>query len=184
MALLAAEHYRVISLAECVRRLEQRLPLRGYVALTFDDAYRDFLANVLPVLEHYRYPATLFVPTGLLGGASVWDSYDKSKPLMTWPELAEAQYRGVTVASHTVTHSRLTECDDRRLAYELQTSLDMLRERLDEVFPALAYPGGDFGLREQKAARQAGYICALGVTSRWGNGPETNLYHLRREKPA
>ena len=184
MAALSEHGYQVIALEEGLQRLEQRLQLRGCIVLTFDDAYCDFLTNALPVLEHCGYHATVFVPTGLLGGTAIWDSYHKNKKLMGWDELREVHRRGVTLASHTVTHQRLTECNDQQLEYELRASLDALREQFDDVFPALSYPGGYHGLREQAVARLAGYVCALGVASRWGNGPETNLYRLRRTKPA
>jgi len=183
MLALAAKGHEVISLGEGLRRLQGRQSLRRYVVLTFDDAYRDFLTNALPVLERFGYPATLFVPTGLVGGTATWDSYDPTKPLMDWDELREVHRRGVTIASHTVTHARLTECDERQLEYELRASLDTLRVRLGDVFPALSYPGGFYGPRERLAARQAGYVCAVGVASRWGNGTETDPFALRREKP-
>lgn len=182
MAILA-QRCQVICLEEGLGRLEKGSSLRGYVVLTFDDGYQDFLTHALPVLEQFDYPATLFVPTGLLGNTAIWDTHDESKRLLDWGELQEVNRLGVTVASHTVTHSRLTECDERQLEYELRGSLDILKERLSDVFPALSYPGGYNGPREQAATQQAGYVCAVGVASRWGNGPESNLYRLRREKP-
>ncbi len=182
MAALGERDYQVISLAEGLRRLGQRLPLRGYIVLTFDDAYRDFLSNAMPVLEALGYPVTLFVPTGLVGDQARWDSYDKEKQLMNWDELGEAHRRGVSIASHTASHARLTECSDEQLEHELGASLEILRKRLGDISPALSYPGGHYGAREIAAARRTGYICAVGVASRWGNGPETDLYRLRRER--
>jgi len=182
MAELRERKFRVIPLAEGLQRLRQRLSLQGYIVLTFDDAYRDFLANAAPILEALGYPATLFVPTGLVGGTASWDSYDKEKQLMNWGELREVQRRGMTIASHTVSHARLPECRDEQLEHELRASLEILRDRLGDIFPALSYPGGHYGAREIAAARRVGYVCAVGVASRWGNGPETDPYRLRRER--
>jgi len=103
MATLAQGNYQVIALQDGLARIQARQPLKRCIVLTFDDAYRDFLTQALPVLEQFKFPATLFVPTGCLGGTAIWDSYDQRKPLMTWQELAEAQARGITIASHTVT---------------------------------------------------------------------------------
>ena len=57
-------HYRVISMAEVLESLATGDPLPELaVLITFDDAYRDFADNAVPVLQHYHLPATLFVPT-------------------------------------------------------------------------------------------------------------------------
>ena len=152
------------------------------VALTFDDGYHDFLLHAAPILKRHDLPATVFVPTGHLGENAAWDSYDKSKRLLDWDELAEVQRMGFGVASHTISHPRLTECDDRTLEFELRGSLDQLKERLPEVVPLLSYPGGYFGSREMKAARAAGYTGAVGVASRFKNYFWTNPYHLRRRR--
>ncbi len=69
-----ASRRRVVSLSELVRTLERREPLHpGTVAITFDDGYRDFLTVAAPLLERYRVPATMFLPTGLITrGESHW----------------------------------------------------------------------------------------------------------------
>src|SRR3990167_6574045 len=42
---------------------KKELPLRA-VAVTFDDGYRDFRENALPILQKYNVPAILFVCAG------------------------------------------------------------------------------------------------------------------------
>ncbi len=42
------------------------------VAITFDDAYTGALRQALPELVRRSLPATVFVPTGLVGGGSFW----------------------------------------------------------------------------------------------------------------
>ena len=49
-----------------------RVPRRGIV-FTFDDGYADNLHTVLPLLERYRIPATMFVTSGERGGEFWWD---------------------------------------------------------------------------------------------------------------
>jgi len=178
----ALETKHVVSLSEAMDLLRSDRPLRNIYVITFDDAYLDFQTNALPVLREFGYPATMFVPTGLVGSCAVWDSFDKSKPLMTWKQLEECQQGNVAFASHTVTHARLTECSDAVLMDELQISLQMLEDNLDQVIPALAYPGGLHDERVRQAAQRVGYCCAFGAASRWGNGPESNLYQLRRQR--
>lgn len=51
----------------------------GAIVITFDDGYIDTLTNAKPVLEKFDCPATVFVPTGLLGRARDfwWDELAK-----------------------------------------------------------------------------------------------------------
>src|SRR5437773_12074408 len=60
-ALLArlAGQYRIVSLAEGAERLRGGKSLQRRLVLTFDDGYRDFLTNALPVLQELRLSATL-----------------------------------------------------------------------------------------------------------------------------
>lgn len=46
---------------------------RKSLAITFDDGHYDFCSNVLPLLEKYEVPATVFITTGLIGKeAELW----------------------------------------------------------------------------------------------------------------
>jgi peptidoglycan/xylan/chitin deacetylase (PgdA/CDA1 family) len=172
---------RVVSLREGLDYLRDGCPLRNVYVITFDDALLDFYTTALPVLREFGYPVTMFVSTGMVAGKAVWDTFDKTKPTMSWKQLEECQGEQVVYGSHTVNHIRLQECSDAKLADELETSLIYLQKRLDVVIPALAYPGGYHNARVRLAARSVGYSCALGASSRWGNGPESDLFQLRRQ---
>jgi len=70
LAYLRRHGYRTISLEEWQQALaarDGRIDDR-VVAITFDDAYRDFLSEAWPRLRHYGFNATLFVPTDHVGG--------------------------------------------------------------------------------------------------------------------
>jgi peptidoglycan/xylan/chitin deacetylase (PgdA/CDA1 family) len=60
-----AETGRVVSIEELLaaRRGQARLP-PGAVAITVDDAYRDFAEHIWPTMGGHGLPVTLFVPTG------------------------------------------------------------------------------------------------------------------------
>ncbi len=181
MEALATARVSVIDLSTALAGLKAWRSV-GAVVLTFDDAYKDFLVNAVPVLRRCGFPATVFAPTGLLGGISAWDSYDRSKPLMDWEELNEVQRLGFGIGSHTVSHPRLTQCDSQVVERELRLSLEELRSRLAKVVPVLAYPGGYYGRRETECVRDAGYVGAVGLASRLANYPWTNPYCLRRRR--
>jgi peptidoglycan/xylan/chitin deacetylase (PgdA/CDA1 family) len=71
-----AENRMVLSMDQLLADLRQgRVPRGGRVVVTFDDAALDAYSIAFPVLRRHGLPATVFVPTGLVGlpGAFWWD---------------------------------------------------------------------------------------------------------------
>ncbi|PZO02001.1 MAG: polysaccharide deacetylase [Hyphomicrobiales bacterium] len=64
LTLIRAEGYDLVSLDEAVARLSDPRKGRFFVALTFDDGYRDNVEHAWPVLAKHGAPWTLFVTTG------------------------------------------------------------------------------------------------------------------------
>lgn len=80
LGLIKAEGYDIVSLDEALARLSGYRPGRFFVALTFDDGYRDNLEHAWPVLAKHDAPWTLFITTGFVDRtARLW-----------WLELEEA----------------------------------------------------------------------------------------------
>jgi peptidoglycan/xylan/chitin deacetylase (PgdA/CDA1 family) len=181
MARLVERGFQVVSLDEGLRRMQTKVSLRRTVVLTFDDGYRDFLENAVPVLLRYCLPATLFVIPGKAGDKAEWHSYSRGRPLLTLEEIQQVKSLGISLGSHTMTHPDLTSLDEARLEYELREPLRWLAE-WGETFLAFAYPGGRFTRRERDTVAQAGYACAVKSGSLLGNEPKTDPFQLRREK--
>ena len=66
--------YRFLSLDEALESLAEPSPAQApFVALTFDDGYRDLVEFALPVLERHRAPFTAYVTTNFAEGeARLW----------------------------------------------------------------------------------------------------------------
>jgi peptidoglycan/xylan/chitin deacetylase (PgdA/CDA1 family) len=62
-----ANNYNVMSLDEIVQRVSKKESIRGCVAITFDDGFRDNYDNAYPILKKYDLPATIFLTTGYIG---------------------------------------------------------------------------------------------------------------------
>jgi len=180
MKLLAEQQFKVISLEEGCRRLASAQDLARTIVLTFDDGLRDFLTTAAPLLRQHRFTATLFVVTGRLGDTARWSSKDETSALLTQHELRELQSEGFHLGSHTVTHADLRTLDEAVLDRELADSRAAIAEMGETFFP-FAYPGGTFTQRERDAVERAGYDCGVIVGGRWGNGPETDRFLLKRE---
>ena len=55
------EHYRVVSLGQLCRELQEGHAVPPTLAVTFDDGYRDLYTYALPVLQKYQIPATVYL---------------------------------------------------------------------------------------------------------------------------
>jgi len=81
--------------------------------------------------------------------------FDEAKPL-TWEMLREMNDAGMTIGSHTKSHSLLTTEESDRVLQEVLQSKDALQQRLGVAPRHFAYPDGRFNARTAKAVA-AGY---------------------------
>ncbi len=127
------------------------------IMVTFDDGYRDNLTVAAPMLVELSIPFTVFVRT---------DAVSQRRAGFLGPEDVRelANLPGARIGSHSVTHSRLTDCDDLALARELSDSKDYLEDLLGSKIDLLAYPYGAVDRRVRDMAEDAGY--RAGVTCR------------------
>lgn len=145
-------------------------PARRTVAVTFDDGFRSVYAVALPVLRALGIPATLFVPTALIGqsepfgwpGLERWGRGRDRGELtgLGWDDVAQLAAQGWEIGSHARTHARLTELDDAALSAELRGSREECATTLGRGCDALAYPYGALDARVVAAAAAAGYRAA------------------------
>ena len=116
---------------------------RSTVAITFDDAFRDFAEAAHPVLDSLQLHATVFVPTAVVGGTENWVGANKPpRPLMDAGTIRALSAAGVDFGSHTRTHRDLTTLSDDDLETELSVSRRELEEMLGKAAPHFAPPYG------------------------------------------
>jgi predicted ATP-grasp superfamily ATP-dependent carboligase/peptidoglycan/xylan/chitin deacetylase (PgdA/CDA1 family) len=84
--------------------------------------------------------------------------------MLRWEEVRDLAADGLAIGSHTMTHASLATLDPDQLAWELETSRQVLETRLGRRVTLLAYPFGKPGHVSEAtatAARAAGYSAAV-----------------------
>ena len=189
MAQLREFGYTPIALDRVIDHYVDGTPLPlGAVLITFDDGYRDNLANAVPILQRYGYPAVLFVPIGYLGGRRPLPHDEHLavrgivNPTLDWSELADLEDAGVRIESHGIGHRPLADLEVDEAAREITLSKLRLEEALGRPVRAFAYVKGSeahYRLVHLSLLRQAGYDIAFTSIS-GANGPGTDPLQLHR----
>lgn len=101
---LAENDYRVLTLGQYFAWRRNHSDQLGRVAiLTFDDGFLDFLTEASPRLEEFGWKATVFLPTGHVGGTDSWEK-TPSRPLLHWRDVRQLHANGTEFGAHTVNH--------------------------------------------------------------------------------
>lgn len=172
LGVLAHRGYEGLTLAEAEhRRASGTLPRRS-VVVTFDDAYAS-TTHARAILDDLGFPGTVFVVTGFPDsgrliswpGVEQWSTSEWAVEMtpLRWDELASLKDGGWEIGSHTVTHPKLPEIADDRLAEELGASRETIIERLGTC-ETIAYPYGLADERVAAFAGRAGYVAGVTLT--------------------
>ncbi|OXS33404.1 polysaccharide deacetylase family protein [Streptomyces sp. XY006] len=140
------------------------LPARSAV-LTFDDGFADFHATVAPLLAARGLPATLYVTTGALGGASRSPEHGSllpPAPMLTWRQVRELD-ACVEIGGHTRTHPQLDALPRRAAREEIEGCKARLEDALGHPVDAFAYPHGYSDRVVRHLVEEAGWTSATAV---------------------
>jgi len=139
----------------------ENLPERG-VIITFDDGYASFLDYAYPLLEGYRFSATINIIGEWVGGAIAERG---NRPLLSWDEYRYLAASGrVTLGCHT--HGLHHRGGVLRVsAGELERDLALFQETLRRETGArgevLAWPYGIYDRERSEVAARAGFSYQL-----------------------
>jgi peptidoglycan/xylan/chitin deacetylase (PgdA/CDA1 family) len=181
IATLSAMGYRAVlpdDWVACIRG-QGEIPDRS-VMITFDDAYADLAEFALPVLEKHGYPATVFVPTSLVGGELRCNPRQPGPRLaiMSREQISKWSNRGVTFGSHSRTHTDLLSISIEQAQEEIASSKLALEEIVEHPVTAFAYPYGKF---DSDVERIVGSNYSAAFTTEQGiNDSSTPLTRLKR----
>ncbi len=171
-----------------VVRGEKTLNNRNF-HLSFDDGFRNITTNALPVLREYGIPATFFVPTSIISTDDETlrhyclniNNYPSVIEIATWDDLAIAQEQGLTIASHTRTHARLSDISGSaaQLENELIGSKEDLERHLGRPCRYLSWPYGTI-TDASTTLKRAGYDACFGAFRGRVEPGETDAYYIPR----
>ena len=133
----------------------------GSLALTFDDLSSPFFDYVLPVLEEYQIPATVFVITNLIKGKSCFNLPSAGFRKISISQLRLLISLGIEVGSHCVSHQDLTTLPAKEIRQELKQSKMEIEDMVGQEVRSLAYPLGGFNSEIIDVAQEAGYLSAV-----------------------
>jgi peptidoglycan/xylan/chitin deacetylase (PgdA/CDA1 family) len=131
--------YRSIDLKQACAGLEAGTDLSKTIVITFDDGYRDFYTEALPILKQCGFTATLFLATDRIHNAP---ARIEGADYLTWSDVRELHAEGIRFGSHTVSHPDLRSLGPDQIEYELGHSKEVLEEQLGVSIDAFSYPFG------------------------------------------
>ena len=168
MAFLKQAGYYTIGWETLLAHMAYDIPFPGLpFIITFDDGYEDLTEFAMPILEENGFTATVLLVSGAVGATNKWDSaYDRGLALLDWPEITAMRSKGITFASHSLSHPPLSALDAAEMATELSNSKRALEARLGKSVDVVAYPYGDHDDRVVAEARAAGYRVGLTTVAR------------------
>ena len=147
------EHgYTIVTVAELADRLQSGESVDKYVALSFDDGYKNNYSVVLPLLQKYAAKGSFFVINRDIGD----DLH------MNEQEIKGLIAAGMELGSHTYSHNPLAKIPEKYLVWETDTSRFWLKKKFDGyIVRTLAYPNGSYNDKVIAAAQKYGFYRAL-----------------------
>ncbi len=150
MQFLAEADFNVVSLKTLGKSLLENAALPPKtIVLTFDDGFQNFYTTAFPVLDEYKFPATVFLITDYCGKFNDWagnlPTLEPSK-LMDWKEIKELSKNNIEFAAHSRTHPDLTKLNTAKAEREIVESKLTVEERLGIEVTDFAYPYGKYNL--------------------------------------
>ena len=174
--------YQSISLHELVAHVQGRSQTVGQksIVLTFDDGFKHFYTNVLPVLKRYGFSAVLAVVTDFCNNGRT-DSYHKESPVpaLSWDEIRHICAEGIEIASHSMSHVELTSMPLEQANWEIRKSKKETEAAINTEVNFFCYPHGVYNEQIVDLVKRSGYKAAI-TTNPGLVRKRDDIYRLKR----
>jgi peptidoglycan/xylan/chitin deacetylase (PgdA/CDA1 family) len=159
--LLRAAGFSFVTVADLAERAQGGPPPPGFAALSFDDGMDDNYSVLLPMLERWGIPATVYVVSGLIGRENPWMAPGSGARMMTESELRALAHAGIELGAHTVTHPDLSQLEREACLREMLESRDTIAGVSGAPVRTFAYPFCRYHGPAVEAAKAAGFVAAV-----------------------
>jgi len=167
--------YRFLTAEEL---LELGRPSARTAVLTFDDGFRNWLSEAVPLLNRLGVRATFYICPGMFGG-QYWQVSGEAGRLLDEAGVRALADAGMELGSHSLSHPDLRKLDDGELAAELRESKEAVERITGSPCRTFAYPFGLYDETVTQAVAEAGYELAFA----WLPGPWQPLAAPRLPAP-
>jgi peptidoglycan/xylan/chitin deacetylase (PgdA/CDA1 family) len=154
-----AQHGAAISLEAFGAFLSgQRRWPRDAVMVTVDDGYRDFWQEALPILNHYKIPAVVFITSNDVAASS--GDGEAGEQRLCWEEVSSLPAYEVAVGSHARDHISLGTLSRNQVFVQADQSRRDIEKHVHMPVVAFAYPYGtraDYSTMTEEVLENAGY---------------------------
>ena len=155
---LSKSKYNVISLEHIVDSIINDINLpENTIGISVDDADRSFLEVAWPLFKKFNFPVTLFVTTNTI--ANIKNNY------LTWDEIRLIQNEGVTIGSHSYSHSHLANFTSNQLLEEIENSNKIFMKEIGKIPNLFAYPYGELDIKFINILKDYNFKAAFGQHS-------------------
>ncbi len=129
---------------------------------SWDDGVVDDI-GIVKILKKYKATATFNINPGLNKNERVWGWKYGEKDVWRLGnnEMIEL-YNGFEIASHSLTHPKLTEISPQLLKIEVEQSRSILQDMFNQSVNGFCYPFNEFNEEVKDALRNGGYTHSRG----------------------
>jgi len=182
---LSDNGYRSFTLAQMIEE-KDNLPKKS-VVITFDDGYKDNLANALPILKKYNFKATIFIVINRFNND--WALYRKKKNaniVNHIEKLTDADIETllksnlIEIGAHTLNHKNFSKISDKEKIEEISKSKTILEKKFDIECKTFSYPFGIYESTDKKIVEDIGFIGAVSTQTRKVDLEKDSLFLLPR----
>jgi peptidoglycan/xylan/chitin deacetylase (PgdA/CDA1 family) len=138
-----------------VTKVQNLLTGTEYAAITFDDAFENYVEEALPELKKRKMPSTMFVISDALGKG--FGPVGRAEKVMSADQLRALPEDLVSIGSHTVSHPFMPEIPSEMARSELVNSKLALERILGRAIATFSFPFGGFSSELVEICREAGY---------------------------
>ena len=181
MKFLNASDIELISLRSLVNIMKDKEGFeKDYVVLTFDDGCERFKTTVIPILQKYDVPATIYPVSGNLGRIASWPKViNPDLRLLSEEKLRIVARSGIDVGGHTVNHIKLSEVELTEAESEIICCKNDLESIIEHKLNSFSYPHGDYNNDIAQIVANSGFNCAVTCKPSFVYGDE-DVFQLPR----